>query len=266
MSGPTSLLRVVGIDTATRAGSVGLVEESHAAPPKRLAEVAHEEELRHAETLLPAIDQCLEQAGCALGDVHGFAVSIGPGSFTGLRVGLATAKGLALATGAWLVGVSTLEAYAHTEACRMGRDGSGALICVCLDARKGEVYSALFRAAGPTTAERVLADAVEKPASAAARMGGPLMAGAGACPTLRVVGDGGERYPDEILAALGRRAAIEAVPQSPEGRGFAVAELGLRYFRADGPADTAYLAPTYLRASEAELKLRERRSGGTEQD
>ena len=95
MSDPTSVLRVVGIDTATRAGSVGIVEASDAGPPKRLAEVAHEEELRHAETLLPAIDQCLERAGCALGDVHGFAVSIGPGSFTGLRVGLATAKGLA---------------------------------------------------------------------------------------------------------------------------------------------------------------------------
>lgn len=256
MSAPSSVLRVVGIDTATRAGSVALVEVDPDGSTRRLSEVAHEEELRHAETLLPAVDQCLEAAGCALSDVAGFAVSIGPGSFTGLRVGLSTAKGLALATGAWLVGVPTLEAYAQADAAT----GMAERILVCLDARKGEVYGALFDvdSSGPSPRiRRLLDDAVEKPGPAAARVLSSVGKGA---TTLRVVGDGAERYPEEILTELQSSGPVVQVPQSPSGRGFAVAELGGALFLAEGPADTAYLAPTYLRASEAELKLRERRS------
>lgn len=255
-SGP--VIRVLGIDTATRAGSVAVVGAHGDAPPERLAEVAHEEELRHAETLLPAIDRCLERAGVGLEVISGFAVSIGPGSFTGLRVGLATAKGLALATGAWVVGVPTLEAYALAAA---GRPGP---VCVCLDARKGEVYSALFEAeAGPARIRRLLDDAVEKPEQAARRMVDAMRDRPGGA-TLRVVGDGGVRYPDEIPGALRRHLAVEELPQTPTARGFAVAEIGLALFRADGPADTAYLAPAYLRASEAEIKRAERRSGRPE--
>jgi len=258
--------RVLGIDTATRAGSVALVEASDDGPAARLAEVTHGENLRHAETLLPAIDRCLEQARCRLEDVHGIAVSIGPGSFTGLRVGLATAKGLALATGAWLVGVPTLEAYARAVA---GRPGP---ICVCLDARKGEVYSALFATAGPPARglRRLLEDGVEGPGQAAVRVVAgldrvragsrlrevqPTLRELGS--TLRVVGDAAERYPGELVAVLRRSVSVEALPETARGRAAAVAELGLVRFREDGPADASLLGPAYLRASEAELRRRE---------
>lgn len=262
MSESGSLLRVVGIDTATRAGSVALVELREGSATN-VAEVAHEEELRHAETLLPAIDECLERAGCELGHVDGFAVSIGPGSFTGLRVGLSTAKGLALATDAWLVGVPTLEAYALADA----GTAAGAQVLVCLDARKGEVYSALFAvdvATAGIRVERLLDDAVLKPEAAVARLLAHRETAAPGQTTLRVVGDGVDRYPDEILAPLEAAGPVHRVPQDSKGRGFAVAGLGARRFLADGPADTAYLAPTYLRASEAELKLRERRARASE--
>lgn len=249
-------LRIVGIDTATRAGSVALIRQGDRGAPERMAEVAHEEELRHAETLLPAIDRCLERAGCALGEVSGYAVSIGPGSFTGLRVGLSTAKGLAFATGAWLVGVPTLEAYATAAA----QTGAGP-VYVCLDARKGEVYAALFAADRRGRVERLLDDAVEKPVAAIERLR-PCLGDRDA--TLRVVGDGAARYPEEIVGALERDRVVEVAPQSPSGRGFAVAELGGERFRATGPDDAAYLAPRYLRASEAELKLRERRAAARE--
>lgn len=262
MSSPEGVVRIVGIDTATRAGSVALVEIRDGAVARR-AEVSHEEELRHAETLLPAIDDCLDQSGCALRDVDGFAVSIGPGSFTGLRVGLATAKGLAFASDAWVVGVPTLEAYAFAD------EGAaeGALVVVCLDARKGEVYAAAFRAEeGPSGRhmERLLADAVEKPDAAVARLRQNLGGATADDSTLRVVGDGPDRYPDEIVGGLGGLGEIRVVPQSPIGRGVAIAELGGRSFAASGPAELAYLAPAYLRASEAELKLREKRARARE--
>lgn len=265
MSSYDPVWHVVGIDTATRAGSVAVVEVSGDAPPTRVAEVAHEEELRHAETLLPNIDDCLERAGITLTDVHGFAVSIGPGSFTGLRVGLATAKGLAFATGAWLIDVPTLQAYAH--ACPRRAALAADLVFVCLDARKGEVYSALFALAGPggeSGVRRVLDEAVEGPDRAVRRLVPELHDAIGQRATLRVVGDGAERYADQILSPLRRHLTVETVPQASMGRGVAVAELGLERFRSGGPADLARLAPAYLRASEAELRLRERRPGGSE--
>ncbi len=246
-------LRVVGIDTATRSGGVALVERA-AGTITALAEVAHDEDLRHAETLLPAIDRCLEQAGGSLADVDGYAVSIGPGSFTGLRVGLATAKGLAFATGAWIVGVPTLAAYA--SACGTDCGAAGAPVWVCLDARKGEVYSALF-VVHADRVERLLDDAVEGPAAAAARVRACLEAHrARAWSTLRVVGDGTERYAGETVDAA-THLEIQSALVPPEGRGRAVALLGVERYLREGPADTAYLAPAYLRASEAELKLRE---------
>src|SRR5262245_52075822 len=93
----------------------------------------------HARTLLPLIDAALAAAGVGLRQLDLLAVSIGPGSFTGLRIGLSVAKGLALATGLPVVGVPTLEAYALHVGPRPG------LICPVLDARKGEVYGAVFR-------------------------------------------------------------------------------------------------------------------------
>ena len=92
----------------------------------------------HARTLLPLIDEVLAAGGVALRALDLLAVSIGPGSFTGLRIGLSVAKGLALATGLPVVGVPTLAAYADTAGPRPG------LVCPVLDARKGEVYAAAF--------------------------------------------------------------------------------------------------------------------------
>lgn len=249
-------MRVLGVDTATKAGSVALIEQAPGDEPSRLAEVAHEEELRHAETLLPAVDACLERAGLDLGDVDGISVSIGPGSFTGLRVGLATAKGLAFAGGKWVVGVRTLQAYAHAALAEPGADQ----ILVCLDARKGEVYDALFaRAEGGRGVVDVLGEAVQSPQDAVARLRARLTPDPQT--TLCVVGDGPVRYPGELVDPLRSLRELRVVPQTPEGRGFAVAELGAAHFLAQGPDDTAYLAPRYLRASEAELKLWQKRQG-----
>jgi tRNA threonylcarbamoyladenosine biosynthesis protein TsaB len=96
---------VMGIDTSTMQGGVALLSEQGL-----VSEYTLNVKATHTERLLPLIDRALQDAGITLGQVDGLAVAVGPGSFTGLRIGLSTAKGLAVATGKALVGVSTLEA------------------------------------------------------------------------------------------------------------------------------------------------------------
>jgi tRNA threonylcarbamoyladenosine biosynthesis protein TsaB len=99
--------------------------------------------LTHSETLLPMAENLMKGTGVPLGDVDLIAVARGPGSFTGVRIGVATAKGLSWGLDKPCCGVSTLEAMAW-----QGAHWEGKLLCCCMDARRGQVYNALFRAEG----------------------------------------------------------------------------------------------------------------------
>ncbi|MBY0275084.1 tRNA (adenosine(37)-N6)-threonylcarbamoyltransferase complex dimerization subunit type 1 TsaB [Candidatus Binatia bacterium] len=268
----------LGIDTATRVGSVGLVRaalDGCATPhpePGRIAdgcdvlgEVSRDTGLGHGTELLPMIDQCLEQAGTTLDDVAVIAVSIGPGSFTGLRVALATAKGLVLGGAASLVGVPTLEALATSLVSRSGGGvvdaPVGTLVAACLDARKGEVYGAAFRVREPVwrdpapRLERMSDDAALAPARFS-----EALAAAGAVTRVMLLGDGAARYPEEIARPLDARATVLPLDRWPPS-GAAVARVGAGRFAARGADDRAALVPRYARASEAEI-MRDRRGAG----
>src|SRR3970282_1974851 len=152
-------MMILGIDTATATASVALVEEGRViAEEVRTAlkqSGPHPSGGRgnHAEILLPLIGMVLAKAGVLLPEISAFAVSIGPGSFTGLRIGLSTVKGLAYGWEVPVVGVPTLLAVAARVT---GWDG---LVCPLLDARKKEVYAALFRKEAETL-ERLAEDLV----------------------------------------------------------------------------------------------------------
>jgi tRNA threonylcarbamoyladenosine biosynthesis protein TsaB len=246
-------LLVLGIETATRTGSVGVVRIE---PGERvgvtLAEAQTPAGVRTAESLLGSIDDCLARAASDLEVLDGIAVSIGPGSFTGLRVGLATAKGFALAGRAWLVGVPTLEALAVASVARDHREGEeptlpGDLVCVCLDARRGEVYASLFAVVGEGGAqkvERLLPDGVYAPDAVMARFSAEQ--GEGASPRLHVVGDGLERYEQQILRFPGQTRTRIVARREVAPRGAVVATLGGQLFQCEGAADLATLAPFYL--------------------
>ena len=130
----------LGIDTSSDAASVGLADDS-----RLLAELNLRAGNTHSERLLPAIHALLATAGVRPEQIDVFAVASGPGSFTGLRIGMATAKGLALGVGRPLVGFSTLEmiALALTAGIPAGPNRPSP-ICVMLDAGRGEVYRGLF--------------------------------------------------------------------------------------------------------------------------
>jgi tRNA threonylcarbamoyladenosine biosynthesis protein TsaB len=193
---------------------------------------------------LPLIEAVLSAASASLQNLSGLAVSIGPGSFTGLRIGVSTVKGLAYGLGIPVVGVSTLLANAARV-----NDFDG-LICSLLDARKGEVYAALFRRNG-TALTRLTEDQAEGIADVTAELIWKFN-GAESC---LFIGDGSTAYATSLIDALGDRAILRSGDSSPS-MASAVACLAAKRLKAGGEYNLGSLAPVYLRPSEAELKRR----------
>jgi tRNA threonylcarbamoyladenosine biosynthesis protein TsaB len=200
---------------------------------------------RHAEMLLPRIEQCLARAGVALAEIDVIAVGIGPGSFTGVRVGVATAKGLALATGKPLRGVVSLAALAGSVLER--EPGTEVLVAPILDAFKGEVFAALYSVSAAQTA------LIAEPFHAQPEIAAELVARAAAGRTIRVMGSGYRRYEDRIAPAwdAGKIVVLDAEADTPLARH--IAREARRLLAVEGPSDTARLAPLYVRDSDAQL-------------
>jgi tRNA threonylcarbamoyladenosine biosynthesis protein TsaB len=199
----------LGIDTAVRRGSVGLAPQGlmRALPP----------EGRHAVDLIDGIEALLAEAGCHRDDLRGIGVTVGPGSFTGVRIGLATARGLGYGLNIPVTGLSTLEAVA----CAAAGSLEGPL-CAVLEAGRGEVYAALFTLHGKTL-ERLGPDQVLPPEALApslprdvllagdgARLVAPLLASSGANAEPRIA-------PTRLLALVlaGKAASVGGAGYRP---------------------------------------------------
>lgn len=193
-----------------------------------------------SETLLPAVVALLEEAGVALAAIDAFAVSVGPGSFTGLRVGVATVKGLAFGGEALVVAVPTLAALALRAAPAPGP------IAALLDARRGEVYAALYDG-DPGLPPRV-GPSVLRPEALA-----EVLATLAAETPCTVIGEGIAVVADALHARFGN--ALRLVPP-PDGRPDAVAvgRLGARLLAAGAGIAAETLTPVYVRRAEAEVQ------------
>ena len=202
-----------------------------------LAEATHREAHSHADTLPTLVERVLTDAGCTIEQLDGLAVSIGPGSFTGLRIGLAFAKGVAFAGRLPLVPVPTLEALAW-----VADAAPGETVCAALDARKREVYAAFFRIEPGGRPARLTPDAALSPAALDARLEKGTI----------LVGDAAEVYAD----VLGTRATVRPFA-SHHPSGGVVARLGTEQLlagRAARPeAGLGALEPVYVRPADAEL-------------
>jgi tRNA threonylcarbamoyladenosine biosynthesis protein TsaB len=195
----------------------------------------------HGIRLPGALTDLLDALGRKVPDVEGFAVGLGPGSFTGLRIGLATWKGLAYANRRPIAGASSLAAMALEAAALPGAEH--ALLVPMLDARKGEVYVGWYRAdGGRVTAVRP--EEALPPAEVAARVAvlGPALG----------FGEGYEAHAGALAAALGRLDGGPSAPSAPGVGRLAAPRLAGAAF--DGPALFA-LEPHYVRKSEAEVKF-----------
>jgi tRNA threonylcarbamoyladenosine biosynthesis protein TsaB len=222
---------VLGVETSTMQGGAALVGDDGLC-----SEYTLNVQATHSERLLPTIERMLHDAGIGLDALSGLAVSIGPGSFTGLRIGLSTVKGLAYATGLPVIGVPTLEVLACTVA--FAREQ----ICPVLDARKQEVYAALFRWERSQLV-RIMEDTALAPEALCGKIHRSTI----------FLGDGLAVYGELFRRRLVDRMLVPP-PPSRGPRPAWVAELGRqRILRGERDAvDT--LVPRYLRPSEAELK------------
>jgi len=240
-------MRVLGIDTATSSASVALIEDGRLLAEEILPRTDSKNRdggrfsASHAEVILPLIQSVLKTAAVPLSDVSGLAVSIGPGSFTGLRIGLSTVKGIAYGWGIPVVGVSTLLANAARVT-----DFEG-LICSFLDARKKQVYAALFRRCGENFA-RVSEDSVHDPAEVVDlvrkfKNGAPCL----------FIGDGTITYQKLLLESFESGVNLREGDTSPSVAA-ALARLSDGQCRTSNLKALASLTPVYLRASEAEVK------------
>lgn len=229
---------VLAFDTATSATAVAVI-----APDGREIELRDDPgpggRPRHAQQLLPLARQALEAAGAGFADVDRVVVGIGPGSFTGLRIGVATARALALGAEAEVAGVSTLRALA--EAAAAERD---AVVAPVLDARRGEVFVAAWRDGRLVLAPRAVAPDAVAAAAADAAVPGPA--------GWLAVGDGAVRFRG-ILETAGMSVPVD---DSPLHRVSAtiLARLGAQV----DPSPRSDVVPEYLRLPDAELALRTR--------
>jgi len=222
-------MKILGIDTSTMMGAVGIVDGM-----EPVAELRTNISVTHSERLMLHIDGLLKSAMMSLSDIDGFAVSLGPGSFTGLRIGLAAVKGLAYATGKPVAGVGTLDVLAdNLPFCAYQ-------VCPALDARKKMVYAAVYSQPG---AERitVLEPSVMSPDELASLV------------TAKTVftGEGAKVYRDLLAGRLGDMAVFApAIYGYPTGT--AVALRGHEEIEAGRASDPSTLLPLYIRKPDVE--------------
>jgi tRNA threonylcarbamoyladenosine biosynthesis protein TsaB len=227
-------MRLLCIDTTAVAGSVALAEGTRLVAQEQQGVAG-----THSERLLASIEHLLAAARWRCEEIEGIAVAIGPGSFTGLRIGLATAKGMALAEGIPIAGVSSLASLA------LNGSGFAGTVIPLIDARRDELYAAAWKVEAGGAMHPVLAEVVSPPDGVIRQLSaidGELL----------LTGDGALRYGAQIAAALGLRAHI-AVGTMLWPQAVNLALLAHERLAKGKGDDVATLVPNYIRHSDAEI-------------
>lgn len=231
---------VVGIDTSTPQTSVAIGTERGILGRLEIAGRARQ------ESVTPALQQLLAWTGVELRQVGGFVVGVGPGLFTGLRVGVETAKTLAQVTRTPIIGLASIDALAYAVR------HTSRMIAAVIDARRSEVFSALYRAV-PGGVVRLSDPVVQRPEALAAELEahpGEVLA----------VGDGAILYAD-MLPELGARVTL-ASPAQAHPDAACLVELAVPRFLREEHDHLFDVVPMYLRKSDAEIAWDERARGG----
>jgi tRNA threonylcarbamoyladenosine biosynthesis protein TsaB len=222
-------MKLLTLDTSTSVYSVAISQGG-----LLLGEASGGAGKETAARLVPAVERLFADCGLTPAELDGFAVTIGPGAFTGLRVGLAFIKGLAYAVNKPVVGLSSLQLLAMNAA------ESSIPVCPLFDARRGEVYGGLYRFGGGTGT--LIADMVSPPEKFLDMIHEPVV----------FLGDGAVRYQELIVERLGSSAFFVAAGRNNPAASAAI-PLALQAFAAGKAVEAAALLPCYLRLSEAEL-------------
>ncbi len=224
-------MNILAIDTSTTSGSVAILRDGRIA-----AEWTLQSAQTHNRRLLKTVDTLLREAGWTLKMVDVYAVTTGPGSFTGIRIGLTAAKTLAWTMKKPLVGIATLDVLAAPLRF------TSLQVCTMLDARKKEVYFALYRSNPEGTMRRLLPYRVSQPSGVAELIDKPTL----------FCGDGWLVYRDLFRERLGD-LAVEAPAPFHVVRAASLGELGEKRLKSGQSNDPITIMPLYVRPSEAEI-------------
>ncbi|RPI38134.1 MAG: tRNA (adenosine(37)-N6)-threonylcarbamoyltransferase complex dimerization subunit type 1 TsaB [Nitrospiraceae bacterium] len=229
-------MKILSIETSTMLGGVAIMDDKSGL----IAETRLNVKTTHSERLMTAVNNTLIQSELKLEDMDAFAVAIGPGSFTGLRIGLSTVKGLAYATGKPLVTVPTLDAFAWNFPYSIYP------VCLMLDARKSEVYTAVYK-----WEDNHFSTAIEcvtiRPEALLEKLQEKVL----------FAGEGARLYEARIVEMMKGRAAF-AMPDKMVPSPANVAMLGLEKAVRGEYTEALKAVPFYVRKSEAEVKWAEK--------
>ena len=236
MAKTDELRYILAVDTATACSTVALTSGTRTTG-RVLGSLSLSGNITHSRRLLGNIDHLLKQAAVSWDRISALAIGLGPGSFTGLRIGMATAKGLAAAAEKPLIGVSTLDLLA-AQCC------SPLLICSVLDARKKEVYAAFYQCDDEGLSRRVSEPVVKAPEALAKSIEENVL----------MVGDGALLYCDVFKKSLAGKMHLAPSPLH-EPSAAVLGMLAGEKLLAGEYLDVASASPLYVRASDAELNL-----------
>ena len=223
----------MGIDTSTKFCNLSLIEDEDII----VEHAINDSRKKHSSILVPTIKDLLKTIDLKIEEINGIAVSIGPGSFTGLRIGLCVAKGLCYTRSLPLLGIPTLDAMAFPL------KEIPYLICPVLESKKDEIYDVVFR--GGESLQRIMDYKCEDIQSLLARLS-PLKE------KKIFLGDGIKNYRDIIKEKIGKDALfIDSQLNLPVAT--SIAFLGLNKIKKGEEDDISTLSPFYLRKSEAEI-------------
>jgi tRNA threonylcarbamoyladenosine biosynthesis protein TsaB len=218
----------IAFDTSFKTAAVALLRDKAI-----LYDVIVNNSFNHSETLLPAIEQACRQLRLKIGDIDLFACTLGPGSFTGLRVGVSTLKGLLLATGKPAVGVSSLAALA------LNVTDDAALICSVMDAGRGQVYAACYGYNDKKIVQQISPEEVIDPRDIIFDSQSQVI----------FVGEGAIKYRDLLAGAAGKVKFASSRHQYI--RASAVGILGCEKYHRNELINPDTFVPVYLRAADA---------------
>ena len=237
-------MRILALDSSGLVAAVAIVEEA-SGNEQTIAEYTLNYKKTHLQTLLPMLDEIVKMTGLDLNEIDAIAVAAGPGSFTGLRIGSATAKGLGLALDKPLIHIPTLEGLAYNLC------GTEKVVCPILDARRGQVYAGIYEFNGDrlSVLEDQMAVGIEELGERLRSYDRKVI----------FLGDGVPVFREALREKIMAGCDISFAPANlNRQRAASVGALALRYYREGKIESAADHKPDYLRASQAERERQEK--------
>lgn len=240
-------MKILAIDTSSKNAAVAILENQNT-----IIELNNDDEKTHSQKLMPMIDEAFKKSNLSLDDINLISCCLGPGSFTGVRIGIATAKAFADSKNIPTVGVSSLEALSHN----LNQDG---LICSLINANNGNVYAGLFEICEDKTLKSKLDFLSFKDSNGDISVN-PLrdfVEENNEFSSISFVGDGAVLYKDLIEKLIFKKYDITVIEEQIS-TGISIGKIGYTKYKNGEYGDSSFLSPIYLRKSQAELALEEK--------